>query len=475
MLDRDTRAAIFRLAREGHGSRAIARALGISRRVVKKVMRSGEVDVPAFDRAEPLSAHLERIRELHGACKGNQVRVWEKLTAETGVEVAYSTLTGFCRRHGIGVVPKEPVGSYEFPPGQEMQHDTSPHTVEIAGQMRLLQCASLVICYSRMLYAQLYPRWTRFECKVFLSRALEHFDGAAQRCVIDNSSVILCGGTGKHARPAPEMEAFSRRFDFQFLAHELGDADRSAKVERPFHYIENNFYAGRTFTSLADLNEQLRQWCARVNGKPKRTIGGLAPVALFAVEKARLTPLPVYVPEVYEVHQRRADVDGFVSLHTNRYSVPAELIGRTLAIRETIERVRLFDGHRLVVEHRRQECGARRTVLLPEHRQPRRQKRPAAPALPEEATLRSVSAVLAALLDRLRLHHGGQAARAVRQLHRMYFDYPLPALEKAVGAALEYGLIDLGRIERLVLRHVAGEFFRLPGDGKKPDDDDGDQ
>ena len=475
MLDRDTRSAIFRLAREEHGSRAIARALGISRRVVKKVLRSGEVEVPAFERHEQLGAHIERLRELHVECKGNQVRVWEELAAETGVNVAYSTLTEFCRRHGIGVAPKEPAGSYDFPAGQEMQHDTSPHTVAIAGQMRLLQCASVVLGYSRMLYAQLYPRWTRFECKGFLSQALQYFDGAATRCVIDNSSVILCGGMGKHARPAPEMEAFCKRFDFQFLAHELGDADRSAKVERPFHYIENNFYAGRKFTSLEDLNEQLRQWCERVNGKPKRTIGWMTPVALFAVEKPLLTRLPVYVPEVYEVHQRRADVDGFVSLHTNRYSVPAELTGRTLAIRETLERVCIFDGHRLVVEHRRQECGARRTVLLPEHRQPRRHKRPTAPALPEEATLRGVSVVLATLLDRLRHHHGGQAARSVRQLHRMYFDYPLPALEKAVGAALEYGLIDLGRIERLVLRHIAGEFFRLPGNAKKKDGDDGDR
>src|SRR4030067_1625550 len=98
MLDRDTRSAIFRLAREGHGSRAIARALGISRGVVKKVMRSGEVEVPAFDRTEQLTAHLERIRELQVECKGNQVRVGEKLTAEAGGNVAYSTLTGVCCR-----------------------------------------------------------------------------------------------------------------------------------------------------------------------------------------------------------------------------------------------------------------------------------------------------------------------------------------------------------------------------------------
>ncbi len=36
--------------------------------------------------------------------------------------------------------------------------------------------------------------------------------------------------------------------------------NRSARVERPFDYIEKNFYPGRTFSELADLNAQFRQW-----------------------------------------------------------------------------------------------------------------------------------------------------------------------------------------------------------------------
>ena len=43
----------------------------------------------------------------------------------------------------------------------------------------------------------------------------------------------------------PEMAAFAERFGFTFAAHEKGDANRSARVERPFDYIENNFLAGR--------------------------------------------------------------------------------------------------------------------------------------------------------------------------------------------------------------------------------------
>jgi hypothetical protein len=140
--------------------------------------------------------------------KSEAVGVHEELAAR-GIALAYTTLTGFCRRHGIGQSPKEAAGHYEFEPGQEMQHDTSPHDVVIGGIKRRMQCASLVLCYSRMDYAQLYPRWTRFWIKVFLTEALTYFRGACGQCMIDNSSVIVAGGTGEHAVMAPEMTAFA--------------------------------------------------------------------------------------------------------------------------------------------------------------------------------------------------------------------------------------------------------------------------
>jgi hypothetical protein len=66
----------------------------------------------------------------------------------------------------------------------------------------------------------------------------------------------------KNAIIAPEMESFGTRFGFTFFAHEVGDANRSGKVERPFHF-EHNFLAGRTFTDWDDLNAQARAWCER--------------------------------------------------------------------------------------------------------------------------------------------------------------------------------------------------------------------
>jgi len=276
------------------------------------------------------------------------------------------------------------------------------------------------------------------------------------------------------------MQAFCERFGFRFVAHEVGDANRSARVERPFHFIENNFYPGRTFASLSDLNAQLRAWCEVKNRSLKKHLR-IRPIELLAVEQPRLRPLPPYIPEVYEVHVRRVDVDGYVCLHSNRYSVPVAYIGRQVQVRESLARVRIFDGHRLLAEHAWQEPGANLRLTLPEHREPRRWHARQRPVPPQEQALRGAAPQLGLLLDALRRVHGGRAARAMQQLHRIWVEYPTEAVLDAVRTALAYGLTDLGRIERMVLRRIAGDFFRLPLHEpaaeplEEPDDEQGPQ
>src|SRR3990172_3567793 len=126
MLDVDLRRAVLSLREKGYGIRAIARTLGLSRNTVRDVLASGAAEVPPFDRGSQADAHVERIGELHDQCGGNLVRVQEKLAAE-GIALGYSTLTAFCRHHKIGVKQPERAGRYHFEPGEEMQHDTSPH------------------------------------------------------------------------------------------------------------------------------------------------------------------------------------------------------------------------------------------------------------------------------------------------------------------------------------------------------------
>jgi len=234
--------AILRLHSKGLGIKRIARALKVSKNTVRKVLASGTPEVPPLVRAESLDEHRELIEELFLSCEGNRVRVHEELVKELAEqarrvgreppEIPYSTLTGYCRRHGIGVTPRKPSGVYYFEPGEEMQFDTSPHKVVLGGEKRLLQCASLVLCHSRRMFIQCYPTFNKFYARVFLSAAAAYFQAMAHWCMIDNSSVVVAGGSGETARFQPELEALAKYLGFRFRAHEPGDANRSARVER---------------------------------------------------------------------------------------------------------------------------------------------------------------------------------------------------------------------------------------------------
>ena len=144
MLSQSQRTTILELNRQEVSKRQIARVLGVSRLAVRRVLRSNSTAVPELQRPEKAEPYRQQILELFASCQGNLVRVHEELVAG-GAELSYPALTAFCRRHGIGYQPPVPAGHYEFPPGAELQHDTSPHEVELAGRKRQVQTASAVL------------------------------------------------------------------------------------------------------------------------------------------------------------------------------------------------------------------------------------------------------------------------------------------------------------------------------------------
>jgi transposase len=466
MLDQTTRQAILTLHERGRGKRAIAKALGISRNSVREVLADGRAAPPKIARAEQLEPVRDEILALHASCKGNFVRVHEELAARHGVTVSYSALTAFCRKHGIGHAPPLPKGSYDevLTPGLEMQHDTSPHDVYIGGKLRRVNTASLVLAYSRRLFFQFSPRFTRFDCKVFLDEAVAYHDGACQRCMIDNTHVVVLHGTGRDMVPVPEMEAFGRRLGFEFIAHALGDADRKARVEGPFSFIENNFLAGRKFADFADANRQAREWCDKVNAKFRRSLSASSN-ELYAVEHPKMRRLPAWRPEIYQLHQRVVDLEGYIHVDGHTYSVPYQLIGKPVEVRESKDKIRVFRGPREVAVHDKVIStlrNQRRTITT--HRPPRGQSAAPTQLLPEERELVDAGPPFADYATAIRKRGGSRWPAALRRLAQMRRDYPAAQLETAVRTAAHYGLYDLDRLERMILKQVATDFFVLPAD-----------
>jgi transposase len=199
MLSQSQRTTILELRAKGMNKRQIAKLLNLSRQSVRKVLQANSTAVPKIERQEKAAPHRQRILELLHTCQGNLVRVHEELLAD-GAALSYQALTAFCRRQSIGQEPIVPSGRYHFEPGVEMQHDTSPHQVIVAGRKYKAQTASAVLCYSRLLYFEIWPQFQRFDCKAFLTAALRYMGGAPQRTMIDNTHLVVLRGSARRYR-----------------------------------------------------------------------------------------------------------------------------------------------------------------------------------------------------------------------------------------------------------------------------------
>lgn len=457
MISPEIRQAILTLQEKGLGLREISRVLKVSRNTVRRALREPEPKAPTSV-AKQQDEVIKLLPEIYRRCKGNAVRIREILQEEHAVELPYSTLTRLLREQELRE-PKRRSGIYHFAPFDPVQHDTSPHRLQLGEKKLTAQCASLILAYSRLLYFQYYPCFTRFEARAFLTEALCFLDGSCPRCTIDNTSVVLAGGSGPGALIAPQMEAFGELFGMRFIPHAIGHSDRKGRIERPFSYIEGNFLAGRHFRDWADLNAQARQWCDTVaNAKPKRALG-MSPREAYLMEKPHLLPLPPHIPAVIQIHYRVVDTQGYVHLDTNGYSVPERYLGKKVALHKQMDRVLIFQGQQLVAEHARL-IGQRDTHVLNKahHNTLIRGSTPKGPS-PQERSLRGHDPRLDHYVAELKRRAPGRGVTKLRKLLELKRTYPAKPFLAAVEQALEYGLFDLTRLERLILERVAGDFF----------------
>ena len=464
MIGEGRRKAVHALHEEGMGVREIARRLHLARNTVRAIIEQGGA-MPKIERGPKLVLDEELLRRLYRECGGFIARVHEKLL-DQGVKVAYPTLTHRLRDLGISPLQKKRCEERPDEPGAEMQHDTSVYQVAIGSGKERLIASLLYLRYSKRRYLRFYRRFNRFRMKCFFHEALTRWGYAAPSCIIDNTNLARLSGTGRRAVIAPEMQAFSKQYGFEFNCHELGHPDRKAGEERSFWTVETNFFPGRSFTSLEDLNAQAREWAcvrmeARRQGKTK-----VVPAEAFALERPRLRPVSAQLPAPYLVHRRGVDQYGYAAFEGNYYWVPGA--GREdVEVIEYAEEIRLYRERVLLATYRLPAEGVKNEKLSP----------PGAPAPrcepvrrrgsdAEERHLRALGPAVQTYLDYALEAKGHYRHEYIRKLlglsRRMSPDLFARSLERAG----KYKVLDLGTIERIafLLFKETGELPAMPVD-----------
>ena len=447
MIDHELRKSVCLLRGSGFGIREISRRLGLSRNSVRSIIGSGG-ESERKPRKDRIAIDSEVLTDLYKRCSGFKERMHEILTGD-GYKISYQTLTRRVRE--LELSKAETRCAYvEDVPGGEMQHDTSPYTLVVGGK-RVKVVASLVYFrYSKVRYLKFYRSFTRFRMKCFLYEALMHFGFAAEKCIIDNTNLAVSGGTGRDAQMCLEMERFAEQFSFAFVAHEIKHSNRKAGNERSFWTVETNFFPGREFSSLEDLNLQAFEWATKILADRPLTKKKIIPSQAFEHEKAFLKKVWPHLPRPYQSHDRSTDQYGYAAFAANYYWVPGSS-RRPVKILEYADSIVVYQDRKKIAEY------ALPPDLTRDQRFPERSGVSPYPnnikkrSGPEESDLRSIGQEVGEYLDFALKSKGLKRHHFITKVHRLSRFAGKEAFLAAIIRAARYRVTDPGALERMMI------------------------
>jgi len=443
--------------------KVICRELRVSRKVVRKVLRSDATEFRYERQTQPLPRIGPWQTDLDGLLTSNDakpvrerltlIRIFEELR-NRGYEGGYDAVRRYARgwQRDRASATVEAYVPLSFAPGEAYQFDWSHEIVLIGGTTVTVKVAHVRLCHSRMLFVRAYPRETLEMVLDAHDRAFAFFKGACTRGIYDNMKTavdtILVG----------RERVYNRRLQ-QMCSHYLVDPVactpssgwEKGQVENQVGLVRERFFTPRLRVSSYDeLNARLVDQCiayARAHRHPEfreRTIW-----EAFEAERPSLIRYPGRFDGFHAV-PASVSKTCLVRFDNNRYSVSAHAIGRPVEIRAYAERIEIRQDGRLVGEHRR--CfGQDQTVFDPWHYVPVLARKPG--ALRNGAPFKDW--VLPPGLERIRRKQAGSADgdRQMVQILTVVLSDGLPAVEAACQEALRDGVHSADVVLNILSRH----------------------
>jgi transposase len=436
--------------KQGKPIKAICRELGVSRKVVRKVIRSGATDF-RYEREDQPLPKIGRWRDtLDQLLSENEskpsrerltlIRLFEELRGR-GYEGGYDAVRRYARRWAKqrGQATAAAFVPLSFAPGEAYQFDWSHEVVLLSGVTVTVKAAHVRLCHSRMLFVRAYPRETQEMVFDAHDRAFALFKGACGRGIYDNMK------TAVDAVFVGKDRLYNRRF-LQMCSHYLVEPVactpaagwEKGQVENQVGLVRERFFTPRLrFKDLDELNAWLLDRCiayTKAHKHPEFTDKTIW--AVFEAERPKLVP---YAGRFDGFHAVPASVSKtcLVRFDNNKYSVAASAVGRPVEVQAYADRIVIRQDGRIVAEHRR-SFGRGETVYDPWHYVPVLARKPG--ALRNGAPFKHW--ILPAAMERVRRKLAGAADgnRQMVDILTAVLTDGLPAVEAACAEAISHGV-----------------------------------
>ncbi|MBI4307911.1 MAG: hypothetical protein HY684_03815, partial [Chloroflexi bacterium] len=127
-------------------------------------------------------------------------------------------------------------------------------------------------------------------------------------------------------------------------------------------FIRGSFWAGRTLSSLDEINRELVQWCRKAAGLRIHGTTRQRPLEVFeAVERAALRPLPAEPFEVATWTRATLGRDCYFCAAGATYTAPYRYVDKELMVRVSQRLVQAHWDYELIKTHTRVGKGQRST------------------------------------------------------------------------------------------------------------------
>jgi transposase len=370
--------------------KAICREFRLSRKVVRKVIRSEATEF-RYERGKQPLPRIDPWRDqLDGLLLANEgkparerltlIRMFEELRG-LGYEGSYDAVRRYARKWRVerGAATAQAYVPLSFAPGEAYQFDWSHEVVLIAGTTVTVKVAHVRLCHSRMLFVRAYPRETQEMVFDAHNRAFAFFKGTCTRGIYDNmKTAVETVFIGKDRQ-------YNRRF-LRMCGHYLIEPTactpaagwEKGQVENQVGVVRERFFTPRLRVSNYDeLNAWLLDRCiayAKAHKHPElsdRTIW-----QAFEAERPQLVPISSPF-DGFSAIQASVSKTCLVRFDNNKYSAASRAVGRPVEIQAYADRVVIRQDGAIVAEHRRR-FGRGETIYDPWHYVPVLARKPGA-------------------------------------------------------------------------------------------------
>ena len=301
---------------------------------------------------------------------------------------------------------------------------------------RALSCFVMTLSHSRALYLEFFFDQTTENFLRGHVHAFQAWNGQPRIILYDNLKSAVLERRGSHIHFNPRLLELSGHYHFAPQACQVRAGNQKGRVERAIRYVRDSFWAGRTFTTLAECNRQAWQWRDQVAhqrkwpGQDTRTVE-----QVFAGEQSRLLPPPLHPFNTDRMETVRSNKTIYVRFDLNDYSIPPEAVGRPLTLVASDTSVRILDGALELARHPR-TYDRQKQVLDPAHQEAVLKIKRKAFHATAAGRLEQVAPESKTLLD-LAFAQGESAGSQTAQLLKLLDEYGPAALRRAIVEALE--------------------------------------